>query len=313
MKSFKGTSLAIVAMATLAIGAVACSKKSSGTPTGTPTPPPQAKKPNGANSNLGCNGTNNDPAATTSSVTITFVTTAQPLSGTPPLLGGVSIATYTLATGTTAGGAAVTTTATAGANLAMATESLTASKRYAFALNAPLNGATTYVPTYQFNSLTPPHGTVGTAATFGFLVIPETIYSAFIGLLNITPTAVAGDMQVAARIVDCDGDPVVNAVVADISNCSAGTFPCAGYFASGTPNSGAKLTDASGQFVVAGVTPGHVYDINLNAVITAGGAVTKIGHLAVYGQPNTVGLGVVGPLGTSTGISIALPGGVDKD
>lgn len=277
-------------MAILATAAACGGSKKSSTPPATLDP---AVKPDGTTAaNLACNGSNDDPASLGSSVTITLHTVQQPISGsTFPDLPNTDVALYDVANGTTSG-SVVTNSA------AIATMSVPDSTRVAFALNHAPTGGTQFVPTYQFNDLTPVAGS-GSSSVFNLRVIPTTISQAFIGFLGVTPPT--GSAQFAAAVTDCDGDPLQNVVVADIPMCTGGssTYPCAAYFANGAPNSNATHTDASGQVVVVGVTPGSPYTVKVNAVPSAGAAETQIGQMTINAQANSIALGTFEPLSSN--------------
>ena len=288
MMTFKKSALAFVAMTTVAITTVACgSKKSSTTPPGGTV----VTKGDDSPSSLACNGTNSDPATHNSNLSIKVHTVVQPLTGsTFPALPGAHVAVYNVATGTTSG-MAVTTSSNA---LGLLT--LKDSTRYAFKVTHAPNGSTSYKDTYQFNSLTP---TVSSAASFVFnlRMIDSTLYSAFIGLIGLQATDVMGTTQVAAAVTDCDGDMLKHVQVDTINRCQGHTtFPCVAYFSNGAPSPNATETDASGQFIVAGVPAGAPFTVHLKGVITSGTAAVELGKLTIYGEADSVALGTTEPL-----------------
>jgi len=289
MMTLKKSALAFVALTTVATVTVACgsSKKSSNNGGGIP-----ATKSDDSAANLACSGTNADPASVNSNLLITVHTVLQPLTGsTFPDLPGAKVTVYTVATGTTSGGATVTTSSNA---LGMIT--LKDSTRYAFKVSHAPSGSTSYKDTYQYNSLTP---TVANASgfTFNLRMIDSTLYSAFIGLAGLQINDVAGTTQLAAAVTDCDGDTLKHVVVDSINRCQGHTsFPCVAYFSGGAPSPNATETDGSGQFVVAGVAPGTPFTVHLKAVITEGTDAVEIGNLTINGAADAVALGTTDPL-----------------
>ncbi len=287
--NIRKSALTFVALATIATLAAACGSKKSDTNNTDQLP---AEKGTGGAANLACNGTNSDPVSANSNLTLTVHTVVQPISGTTfPNLPNTHVAVYDVATGTTSGGAAVTTSSTA---LGLIT--LKDSTRYAFAVTHAPSGSVTYVPTYQFNTLTPVAGT-SSSSVINLRMIDSTLYSAFIGLINLSASDVAGKTQVAAATTDCDGDSMKNVVVDGLPTCKSGTgFPCVAYFNGGAPSPNGIATDASGQFIVAGVTPGTPFTIHLKGVVTAGATAVEVGKLTINGKADTVALGTTEPL-----------------
>lgn len=279
--------LAVIALSATAIVAAACSssKKSS-----TPTTLNPATKPDGTTpSALACVGSNTDPASVNSNINMIIHTVSQPLSGSFPDLPGTRVAVYSVATGTTSGTAMVTNSASNGVL------QVKDSTRTAFALSHDPNGTTIFVPTFQFNTLTPTVASAGTAV-FPMRMIPQTIYNAFLGLIGAPAAVTTGKVQLAATVVDCDGDAVVHAVIDGIPQCTnSSTSTCVAYFQGSAPNPAATETDASGTFVVLGLPAGSQTTVHLKAVPSAGVAAEEIGHLSANGAADTVALGTAVP------------------
>jgi hypothetical protein len=276
-----------VALATLAAATVACGSKKSGG--GTPAGLSPIIKGNGSPANLACNHTFADPATTNTTVGFRLETGAQQLSGSTTDVPGIAMVVYDVASGTTTGAAVLSS------GNAIATMPVKDSTRYAFKGTYDA----TIVPTYGFNFLSPVVGT--TSGTIVFRVIPTTIYNAFIGLLGVSPTAIAGTVQFAGAVGDCTDQGAqlqfVRASIPGGHNCGDDlTPPCIAYIKNGTPNVGATETDSDGAFIVAGLPANQSVTVTVSGVIAAGGAIEPIGSIVVKGNPDTIALGATNPL-----------------
>ena len=284
-------SAALVVTATFA-AACGSSKKSTTPPAGD-----IVVRGDGSPADFACNGSFTDPATLNSNIGFNVLTTEQHLDGTTPPLSGTYVVPVDLATAATNGTAVLSN----GSGLAVITTKDN-TRIHLKGRHDPMTvGATTvnYVDTTAYNFITP--SVISTSGQYVLRMIPQTIYSAFVGLLGVLPADVVGKYQLAGSIGDCTQQDaqIMNATVElpGGHRCGESTaVPCIAYISNNTPNTGAKHTDSTGAFIIVGLTPNTQTTVKIMGITTAGQAATQIGELTVNGKPDTVSLGVATPL-----------------
>ncbi len=280
-------SAALVVTATFA-AACGSSKKSTTPPAGD-----IVVRGDGSPADFSCNGSFTDPATLNSNIGFNVLTTEQQLNGTTPALPGTYVVPVDLAMANTNGAAVLSD----GSGLAVVTTK--DNVRVHLKGRHPAVGNVTYVDTTAYNFITPSVGS--TSGQYVLRMIPQTIYSAFVGLLNVSAADVAGKYQLAGSIGDCtQQDAQIKNATVEIPGghrCGESTaVPCIAYISNNTPNTGATKTDETGAFIIVGLTPNTQTTVKIMGITTAGQAATQIGELIVNGKPDTVSLGVANPL-----------------
>lgn len=225
----------------LVVGATACGNGDDDDDDNTVLVAPAEKEGGGAG-NFACVGTADPFVGGVGSITLPLVV-AEPLAtgGEDPVEGATVVQIDADDIGTEIGTASAATDANGETSI-----DVDGNIRAAFALEGPGGGG--YIKTYYFNEITPPDGT----SPSDLLLISDTVYGAFIGLLGFQPADLAGTGQVSGAVADCDGDSIKNAVI----TVDGATPTFIGYFnESGTPDKNATETASNGQFLLVGVPP----------------------------------------------------------
>lgn len=149
-----------------------------------------------------------------------------------------------------------------------------------------------FITTYYFNQITP-----AANGSDDLLLISQTVYGAFIGLLGFQPADLAGTGQVSGAITDCDGDTIRNAII----EVSGATPVFIGYFnEGGTPDKNATFSAGNGQFLLVGVPPTsatfHVVAKVYDGTEAEGVANLEVSEADVQAQADEITIGIVSPI-----------------
>lgn len=209
-------------------------------------------------------------------------------SAVPEPTAGASVVQYNPATGTTSGTAGIT-----GAT-GEAIVSVPSNARVAFKVTHPDDGTVTFVPAYDYTHDTPATTSTNGAPVFSLRIIPTTVRNAIAAVIGPPVASLAGTMQFAGSVNDCNGDAIVGATLlvngAAPPKCSGSSaLPCVAY----TTSTALDYTDDSGSIFVLGLPGASDSTIEVQGILVDGGALTTVGTISLNGEADGIALGGV--------------------